>query len=71
MKKLNSTHLIVSFEDSSTDTPGHSESPFGRMKFGLGYSISVRIADTGVEHDDPFLEIECKIGLFKENCQLK
>ena len=55
---LGNVYLIVNLEDSSTDTPGHWDSPFGRMKFGLGYSISVRIAETGVEQEDPFLKSE-------------
>ena len=30
------------------------------MKFGLGYSISVRIAETGVEQEEPFLKIKIR-----------
>ena len=29
---------------------------FGRIKLGLGYSISVLMADTGVEQEEPFLK---------------
>ena len=47
---------MVNLELSSTDTPVHWDK-FGRIKLGLGYSISVLMLDTGVEQEDPFLEL--------------